>query len=316
MRAVVIDRFGGPEVLTVRDVDVPEPAADELLVRVLASGTNPVDAKIRAAGQWAHIALPAILGYDASGVVERLGACVRDFDVGDEVFYTPEIVGNRYGTYAEYSVVPAAIVARKPAALSHIEAAAVPLAGGTAWEAIVRRLAVRPGESVLIHGGAGGVGSFAVQFAKISGAFVIATAGPSNQAHLRELGVDVPLDYRSDDVVASSLEMTGGAGVDAVFDTVGGDVLQRSQQAARPFGRLATILAPSGDFTHAYLHNQTIHGIFLTRERRRLEEMTPLLDHRRIRVVIERTLPLDQAAEAHRRLDSGHGWGKVVLEVV
>jgi NADPH:quinone reductase len=153
----------------------------------------------------------------------------------------------------------------------------------------VRRLGIRPGESVLIHGGAGGVGSFAVQFAKVSGALVLATAGPANQDHPRELG--------------------------AVFDAVGGHVLERSQATARPFVRLATILAPSGDFTHAYLHNQTLHGIFLTRERRRLEELTPLLERGLVRVAIERILPLDHVAEAHRRLDSGHGWGKVVLEL-
>jgi NADPH2:quinone reductase len=315
MKAVAIDRFGGPDVLTVREVEVPEPEADQILVRVIASGTNSVDAKVRAAGQWAQIELPAILGYEAAGTVERVGPCVRDFAVGDEVFYTPELFGNRYGTYAEYSVVPAAIVARKPAALSDAEAAAVPLAGGTAWEAIVRRLAVRPGENVLIHGGAGGVGSFAVQYAKVSGALVLATAGPANQDRLLELGVDVALNYESDDIVESALETTGGAGVDAVFDTVGGDVLERSQGAARAFGRLASILPVRGDFTYAYLHNQTIHGVFLTRERRRLEEMTPLFERGQVRVAIERILPLDQAAEAHRRLDSGHGWGKVVLQV-
>jgi NADPH:quinone reductase len=315
MRAVVVDRFGGPDVLTVRDIDKPEPGADEVLVRVIAAGTNPVDAELRAGGEWAGIELPAVIGYDASGVVEQVGPCVRDVRVGDEVFYTPEIFGNRFGSYAEYEPVPAAFVAPKPAALSHVEAAAVPLAGGTAWEAIVRRLAVRPGETVLIHGGAGGVGSFAVQFAKVSGAFVLATAGPANQERLRELGVDVPLDYQHDDVIAAALEASGGAGVDAVFDTVGGDLVERSQRATRDFGRLASILAPSGDFSHAYEHNQTIHGVWTTRERRRLLEMTPVFERGQVRVAIERVLPLEQVAEAHRRLDSGHGWGKIVLQV-
>jgi NADPH:quinone reductase len=305
----MIDRFGGPEVLEVRDVDPPEPGPDDVLVRVVAAGANPVDAKIRAAGQWAQIELPLILGYDASGIVERVGARVREFKAGDEVFYTPEIFGNRYGSYAELEPVPAAIVAPKPASLPHVEAAAVPLAGGTAWEAIVRRLAVRVGETVLIHGGAGGVGSFAVQFAKASGAFVIATAGPENQERLRELGADVALDYRHDDV------FTAVGDADAVFDTVGGDLLERSQPVTKDFGRLASILAPRGDFTYAYLHNQTIHGVFLTRERRRLEEMSVLFERAQARVLIERVLDLDQVAEAHRRLDSGHGYGKLVLRV-
>lgn len=315
MRAVVIDRFGGPDVLSVQDIDTPQPGPDEVLVRVVAAGTNPVDAKVRAAGQWAGIELPAVLGYDASGVVEQVGDCVRDIHVGDEVFYTPEIFGNRFGSYAEYEPVPAAIVAPKPASLSHVQAAAIPLAGGTAWEAVVRRLQVRPGETILIHGGAGGVGSFAVQFAKASGAFVLATAGPDNQERLRELGVDVPLDYRRDDAVEAALEATGGAGVDAVFDTVGGDLVERSQRATRAFGRLASILGLQGDFSHAYFHNQTLHGIFLTRERRRLLEMTPLFERGEVRPSIERVLPLDQVAEAHRRLESGHGWGKTILQV-
>ncbi len=315
MRAVVIDRFGGPEVLSLRDVDTPEPGPDEVLVKVIAAGTNPVDATVRAGGHWAGIELPAVIGYDASGVIERVGSCVHDLQPGQEVFYTPEVFGNRHGSYAQYEPVPAAIVAPKPAALSHVEAAGIPLAGGTAWEAIVRRLAVRVGETMLIHGGAGGVGSFAVQFAKASGAFVLATAGTDNQERLRELGVDVPLNYQDDDVNAAALEASGGAGVDAVFDTVGGDNLERSQSATRDFGRLASILAPNGDFSHAYLHNQTIHGIFLARERRRLLQLAPLFERGQARVLIERVLPLDQVAEAHRRLDSGHGWGKVVLEV-
>src|ERR1700754_1636927 len=177
MRAVVIDRFGRPEVLSVRDVDTPEPGPDEGVEKVVAAGTTPVAAKLRAAGHWAGIELPAVIGYDASGVIERVGSCVHDLHPGQEVFYTPEVFGNRHGSYAQYEPVPAAIVAPKPAALSHVQAAGIPLAGGTAWEAIVRRLAVRVGETVLIHGGAGGVGAFAVQFAKASGSVVLATAG-------------------------------------------------------------------------------------------------------------------------------------------
>src|SRR3954453_8478631 len=194
----MIDRFGGPDVLVLREADPPEPGPDDVLVRVVASGTNPVDAKVRAAGEWAQTQVPAILGYAASGIVERVGACVREFKAGDEVFYTPEIFGNRHGSYADLDAGPATIAAPKPASLPHVEAAAVPLAGGTAWEAIVRRLAVRVGETVLIHGGAGGVGSFAVQFAKACGAFVIATAGTDNQDTLKELGVNGAVDYTSE----------------------------------------------------------------------------------------------------------------------
>ncbi|HEY8486881.1 MAG TPA: zinc-dependent alcohol dehydrogenase family protein [Limnochordales bacterium] len=315
MRAVVIERFGDPSVLELKELPTPQPGPGQLLVRVVASGTNPVDAKIRANGQWAGIPLPAVLGYDVSGVVEQVGPGVSDFQPGDEVFYTPEIFGNRWGSYAEYEVVPAAIVARKPRGLSHVEAAAVPLAGGTAWEAVVRRLRVQPGETILIHGGAGGVGSFAVQFARVAGARVLATAGPANQATLKELGADVAIDYTREDPAEVALRETGGRGVDAVFDTVGGETLARSLRAVRPFGRLASILGIRGDLTLAYRNNLAIHGIFLTRERRRLEEMTPLLERGQVRPLIDQVLPLDQVRRAHERLDSGHGRGKVVLQV-
>jgi NADPH:quinone reductase len=314
MRAIVLPRFGGPELFEVRDVPEPTPGSGQVLVRVLFSGTNPVDAKLRHDGTWAGLQPPVVLGYDASGVVERVGPGVTDFKPGDEVFYTPEIFHNPLGTYAELNIVGTGILARKPPSLSHEEAAAIPLAAGTAWDALVRRLQVRVGETVLIHGGAGGVGSFAVQLAKAAGARVLATSGPDNLELLRQLGADVAIDYRSEDVAQVALRETGGAGVDAVFDTVGKNVLA-SIPATRPFGRLATILGFSGDVSPFYPRNLTLHGVFLTRERRRLEEMTPLFERKRVRPIVERVLPLEQVAEAHRRLDSGHGRGKVVLRV-
>jgi NADPH:quinone reductase len=315
MRAVVLPRFGGIEVLEVRDVPRPEAGPGQLLVRVLASATNPVEAKIRAAGSWARIPLPAILGYDAAGVVEALGAGVTDFKAGDEVFFTPELFGNPHGTHAEYTVVPAAIVAHKPKRLSFEEAAAIPLAGGSAYEAVVRRLQIAAGETILIHGGAGGVGSFAVQIARRAGARIIATAGAANQALLRELGADVAVDYQKEDVSAVALRETGGKGVDAVFDSVGGELIARSLTATRPFGRLATILPPKGDLTHLYIRNQTLHGVFLTRERPRLEALAALVDRGDVKPVIDQVLPLAEVGRAHVRLESGHGHGKVVLRV-
>lgn len=315
MRAMVISKFGGPEVFEMREVERPAPGPEEVLVRVIASGTNPVDAKLRANGSWAGITPPVILGSDVSGVVEEVGPGTTGFEVGDEVYYTPEIFGNQYGSYAEYNAVPASIVAKKPTALSHSEAAAVPLAGGTAWEAIIRRLQVRVGETVLIHGGAGGVGSFAVQIAKAAGARVLATAGPSNQETLKKLGADVAIDYQREDFAGTALRETDGAGVDAVFDTVGGDLVVKSLTATRPFGRLASILGVKGDLTPAYIRNQTLYGVFLTRERRRLEEMAHLLQRGQMRPLIEEVLPLEEVGKAHERLGSGHGRGKVVLQV-
>src|ERR671916_530975 len=179
---MVTPQFGGADLFEERDVESPRPGAGEVLVRVVAAGTNPVDAKLRANGSSAGLEAPIILGADIAGFVEEVGPGVTDLALGDEVYYTPEVSGPRSnGSYAEYHVARADIVAKKPASMSHEEAAAVPLAGGTAYEATVRRLAVRVGETVLVHGGAGGVGSFAVQIAKGSGARVLASAGTENQ---------------------------------------------------------------------------------------------------------------------------------------
>lgn len=245
MRAMITPEFGGSDTFEERDVQRPEPGPGEVLVRVFASGTNPIDAKLRADGSFAGLEPPVILGADVSGVVEEVGPGVTEFEAGDEVYYTPEIFGpGSNGGYAEYHVANADIVAHKPASLSHEEAAAIPLAGGTAYEAIVRRLGVQVGETVLIHGGAGGVGSFAVQIARAAGARVLASAGPDNQHTLRDLGADVAIDYTRQDVAEAALNDTGGYGVDAVFDTVGGNTIVSSIPATRPFGQLATIMVP------------------------------------------------------------------------
>ena len=316
MRAMVTPRFGGADLFEEQDVDRPEPGAGEVLVRVVAAGTNPVDAKFRAEGDSIGLEAPIVLGADVSGVVEEVGPGVADFAPGDEVYYTPEVFGPRSnGAYAEYHVAPADIVAKKPASLSHEEASAVPLAGGTAYEAIVRRLALRVGETVLVHGGAGGVGSFAVQIAKAAGARVMATAGPANQEVLKELGADVATDYGSQDAAEVALEQTDGEGVDAVFDAVGGATVVESIPATKPFGRLATILGAQGDLTPLYQKNQTLYGVFLTRERVRLEELGALIERGQVRPLVDEVLPLKEVGKAHERLDSGHGRGKVVLRV-
>ena len=316
MRAMVMPRFGGPELFEESDLERPEPGPGEALVRVVVAGTNPVDTKLRADGSFAGLEPPVVLGSDVSGVIEEVGAGVEDLAPGDEVYYTPEIFGpGSNGGYAEYNLVRAGIVAKKPASISHEEAAAVPLAGGTAYEVLVRRLRLRVGETVLIHGGAGGVGSFAVQIAHSAGARVIATAGPDNQETLRDLGADVTVDYTRTSVADVALEETDGAGVDAVFDCVGGATVVESIPATRPFGRLATILGAQGDLTPLYVKNQTLHGVLLMRERARLDEMPPLLDRGQIEPLVDGVLDLGQVGEAHERLDSGHGRGKVVLRV-
>ena len=315
MKAMVLTKFGGPENFERRDVERPRAKAGELLVRVVASGVNPVDAKIRASGYWAKIEPPCVLGYDAAGVVEEVGDGCKGFAKGDEVYYSPEIVGNANGSYAEFEPVAASIVARKPKGLSFEEAAAIPLAGGTAWDAVIRRIAIRAGETILIHGGAGGVGSFAVQFAKAAGARVLASASAANLPFLRELGADVAIDYAKEDAAKIALDDTGGRGVDAAFDVEGTNRVARCLPAVKPHGRVAFILGPEGDLTPAYQKNITLHGVFLVREAARLDEMRPLFERKQARAIVDEVLPLEKVADAHRRMDSRHGRGKVVLRV-
>ncbi len=316
MRAMVMPEFGGPDLFEERDVERPSPGPGQVLVRVVAAGTNPVDAKLRADGSFAGLEPPVILGADVSGVVEEVGPGVTDLSPGDEVYYTPEIFGpSSNQAYAEYNVAAADIVARKPASLTHEEAAAVPLAGSTAYEALVRRIALKVGETVLVHGGAGGVGSFAIQIARAAGVRVLATAGTENQETLKQLGADVTIDYAQDDFVQIALDDTAGAGVDAVFDAVGGDTVVNSILAAKPFARHATILGAQGDLTPLYVNNQTLYGVLLLRERARLDEMTRLIERGQIKPLLEETLDLSEVGKAHERLDSGHGRGKVVLRV-
>jgi NADPH2:quinone reductase len=315
MRAMVLPRFGGPDLFEMREVERPAPGSHELLVKVIATAVNPVDAKLRANGSWAKIEPPVILGYDVAGVVEEIGACVSDFRRGDEVYYTAEIFGNQRGSYAEYNAVDASIVATKPKGLSFVEASAIPLAGGTAWEAVIRRLDLRIGETILIHGAAGGVGSFAVQFAKAAGARVLGTAGAENQETLRKLGADVAIDYRKQDAAAVALAETQGKGMDAAFDIEGDNLVARCLPGIRPFGRVACILPPQGDLSLMYQKNITLHGVFLTRERKRLEEMKPLFERGQARPIIDTVFPLEEVRKAHERLDSHHGRGKIVLQI-
>jgi NADPH:quinone reductase len=315
MRAMVVPQFGGPEVFELKDIPRPAPGPGEVLVRVVCSGVNPVDAKLRRDGRWAQLEPPVVLGHDVSGVVEAAGPGETQFRPGDEVYYTPELFNNPLGSDAEYNVVPESIIAPKPRSLTHEQAAAVPLAGGTAWEGVVRRLQIKPGETILIHGGAGGVGSFAVQIAKAYGARVFATASAKNQSTLKKLGADVAMDYARDNAAEICRRETGGAGVDAVFDTVGGTLIGDSVPAVRAFGRMACILPPGGDLTRLYVKNLTIHAIFLTREGKRLREIARLIDDGRVRPLIDQVLPLEDVRRAHERLDTGHGTGKIVLRV-
>lgn len=285
-------------------------------MKIHAASVNPVDYKIRLGLLPFRYGFPLVLGYDASGVVEAVGESVTDFKPGDEVFYTSELWDQ--GTYAEYQVVKAAIVAPKPPELSHVESASLPLAGGTAWRALIERAKVGPNDTVLIHGGAGGVGSLAVQIAKAAKSRVVATAGPDNVDFVRELGADAVIDYQSRDFVEEARRLTDGRGVDAVLDTVGGEVFAKSLEALGSFGRIVTIGRYEGSINAAIPKNVTMHGLFLHRGRDYLEGMSTLLKAGRLKPVVNQVLPFSAEAvqEAHARVETGHGRGKIVLRVV
>ncbi|AKP90120.1 Arginate lyase-like bifunctional zinc-containing alcohol dehydrogenase / quinone oxidoreductase (NADPH:quinone reductase) [Achromobacter xylosoxidans] len=241
MKAIVLTAFGGPASFELRDVPKPVPQAGQVLVRVHATAINPLDYQVRRGDYPDLVPLPAITGHDVSGVVEAVGPAVTAFAPGDEVWYTPQIFDGP-GSYAEYHVAAANIVGRKPASLSHLEAASLTLVGGTAWEALVVRAGLRVGESILIHGGAGGVGHVAIQLAKAIGARVYTTVREGNVEFVRGLGADVAIDYEKEDYVDAVLRETDGRGVDVVFDTIGGDTLTRSPDALAQLGRVVSIV--------------------------------------------------------------------------
>ena len=317
MRAIVFDRFGSPDVLHLREMPLPAPGPGQVRVAVHAAGTNPVDAGNRRDGSWAGLQPPVIPGAEASGVVDAVGPGVTGWAPGEEVFYLADFLRQPRGTYAEYHVVEAALLAPKPPSLSHVEAAALPLAAGTAYELIVRRLGVTAGEWVLLYGSAGGVGSAALQLAVAQGAQVIAVARAEHHPLLQALGAAACLDYTSEEVVREAQAIAGGK-LDAVADCVGGATIVQSLEALRPFGRAATITSVQGDQAQWDLLldlNLTLHGILVRPEKPRLAALSTLVARGALRPIVAQVLPLKEAAEAHRRLETGHGHGKIVLNV-
>ncbi|GHO86946.1 zinc-binding dehydrogenase [Dictyobacter formicarum] len=314
MRAIVFDTFGDPDVLSLQEVALPEPGPGQVRVAIYAAGTNPVDAGNRQNGAWAGLQPPVILGCDASGVIDAVGPGVTHFAPGDEVFYMTDFLHNTWGTYADYQVVDAALITSKPPNLTHVEAAALPLAAGTAYETIIRRLAVTQGEWVLMYGAAGGVGSLALQLAVAQGAHVIAVARAHHHALLAELGAVAYLDYTTQDVQASA-QAIAGRKLDVIVDLVGGETLAQSLVALRPYGRAASIAGLAGNLNLALDLNLTLHGVLVRPEQSRLVSIATLVSTGALRPIIDQVLPLAEAAQAHQRLGAGHGQGKIVLAV-
>lgn len=326
MHAMVLQRHGGPEELQPAEVPIPEPGENQLLVEVHATSLNPVDAKIRRGGG-APRKFPLILGFDVSGVVTACGPGVRGFQPGDEVFGCPHLFKD--GADAEYVLVDHRAVARKPASVDHATAAALPLVGLTAWQALHDRARIGAGQTVLIHAGAGGVGHVAVQLARLAGCRVVTTASrPESLAFCRDVvGADEVIDHGQTDFVARVLALSEGRGVPVVLDTVGGDVFRRSIDCVAPLGQVVTILHDNaGDRGSALLQRSiTIHHEFMGarlafdvdpgHQGAILASLARLVDGGMLRPHVSARLPLADVAEGHRRIETGRTIGKMAILV-
>lgn len=307
MRAIGQDSLGGPEVLKVIKVACPQPGISEVLVRVRAAGVNPTDWWHRSTGGLLGAA-PVRLGWDISGVVEATGLGVSMFQPGDEVFGMPRLP-QPAGGYAEYVTSPARHLARKPAVLSHVEAAALPVAGLTAWQSLTDTASVRPGQRVLIHAAAGGVGHLAVQIAKAHGTYVIGTARTSKHAFVHSLGADEVIDYTQTDFAATASD------VDIVIDTIGGDYGPRSLKTLRPGGIVVSLASPAEAYLAAQARELGLRAAFTIVEpdHAGMRAIASLAGEEQLRPTISTVLPLEQAAEAHKIGQAGHTTGKIVL---
>ena len=308
MKAIRIHSYGGPEVLVYEDAPRPSPAPDEVLIRVHAAGVNPVDWKIRAGylSGFLNLTFPFILGIDVAGVVEAVGDNVTDFKPRDAVYAWADIASN--GAYAEYVTVKAENVAPKPETLDFIQAAAVPQAALTAWQALFETGGLQPGQTVLIHAAAGGVGTFAVQLAKWKGVNVYGTASAGNLEFLRDIGVDEPIDYTT--LYSEAIARR----VDVVLDAVGGETQDRSWVVLKPGGVLVgTVTPPSEESAAAHDARPAFHMTHGSGQQ--LREIAALIDEGHIRPIVQEVIPLEDTRRAHELSQTGHVRGKIVLQV-
>ncbi|MGW0085267.1 NADP-dependent oxidoreductase [Streptomyces sp. NPDC003393] len=312
MKAVSVERAGGPEVLKLVEREVPVPGPTEILVRVHAVGVNPTDWKTRTRGYfYGDEAPPFVLGFDVAGVVEAVGPGVTVFAPGDAVIGMPRFP-HPASAYAEYVTGPARHFAPAPAGLDHVHAAALPLSGLTAWQALVDTAHVAAGQRVLVHAAAGGVGHLAVQIAKAQGAHVIGTARTANHEFLRGLGADEAIDYTVRDFESVVHD------VDVVLDTLGGEITRRSLSTLRTGGTLVSIIPPAG-FDSSLLPSRSdarVTWMLVEPDGNALRSLTELVAKGVLRTEVDSVFPLEQAAEAHRYGQRGRNRGKLVLSVV
>lgn len=323
MRAMVIDRFGGPEILHLAEVATPEPGPGEVLIRVAYAGVNPADWKCREGwlAQFFDYKFPFIVGFDAAGIVARLGPGVDNYKIGDRVVTSSNQGLGEWGTYAEFVKSSTDRVAHLADGIDFKTAASIPTAAVTSWEALFDTGRLKTGQKVLIHGGAGGMGSFAIQFGKHVRAEIAATCGPANVDYVRGLGADKVIDYRSENVL-NSLRGWAPAGVDLIIDTVGQGTLADGIEMVKPGGAIApigTLITDEPQFDAGAAERRGIRIIPTMSNRARagaqLRTIVDLFGHGRFRAPAIEVLPLEEAGAAHRRVQDGHVRGKLLLEV-
>jgi alcohol dehydrogenase len=308
MRAAQINSYGGQEALQVSE-DVPKPTfgPKEVLVEVQAAGVNPFDYKVREGIMGDMLKFPATLGGDVAGTVAEIGEDVTGFEVGQAVFGQANAIGGQ-GSYAEFTPVKTAQLAAKPESLDFVQAAALPLAATSAWQALVDHMNLQSGQKILIHGGAGGIGSFAIPIAKHIGAYVATTASAGDIDYVKGLGADEAIDYQSQDFSEIIKDY------DAVFDTVGGEANTKSYQVLKSGGSMVSMVAePNAELVEQLDINYVQQQSRASAER--LQEISKLAEQGIIKINVDKTFSLDQAAEALEYLKTGHPRGKVVLKI-
>ncbi|MBU5356787.1 NADP-dependent oxidoreductase [Enterococcus gallinarum] len=308
-RAVVINEYGGKEKLAEAKVSLPELGADQVLVKVAATSINPIDWKLREGylKQMFPWSFPIILGWDVAGEIVEVGQKVKDYHVGDRIFARPETT--RFGTYADYTIVDSNLLVPVPESIAFTEAAAVPLAGLTALQALFDHGSLKAGEKVLIHAGAGGVGTYAIQLAKNAGAYVITTASPRNHELVKKLGADEVIDYHTTDFEEVLTD------IDLVFDTMGGEIQKKSFSVLKEHGRLISVLSIE-DETLAATKQIEAKAIWLRTNGEQLSELAKLMADGKLVSVIGETFPLTRQGvyDAHALSETHHAVGKIVLD--
>lgn len=331
MKAVYFDKGGSPDVLHYGDMATPtECSENQVLVRIKAIGINPIDCKLRTAPERFPVTFPVIPGCDGAGIVEAVGTKVCNVKLGDEVYFSQPGFNSRQGTYAEYTLVDASLLALKPRTLSFEQAAAAPLVFITAWEALHNRARITRDQIVLIHAGAGGVGHAAIQLAKQAGARVITTVSNEEKAaFVKQLGADLIINYRTQDIIAEVMRWTDSNGVDIAFDTVGPAVLQSCFQCVKPYGDVVTILQATADTDWSearkrnvrFSHELMLSPVLLELEQAKqhqgkiLKQCAALFDDGKLSVAIARTFSLSEAATAQHFLEQSRPAGKLVLRI-